>query len=268
MQLLHSASVYLRAESFAVYASLVPNLRWFQFQREALGNEAWLYGMIEVSRATKCLQHGFDETSLDGTPTLNQWVLLESALGLPPRVVTLQCAGLLVGSKATEICAHIEGAWALGQQAIGILRDELGCEAENLVPLTNGGVQLHKLRAIMHDTCATANLAAVLMKEKRDVSGQLQFGYDNWEDKADTDKPWFDFLCSNHVRNLSIDQFNREVEAYFKENIGEDLAVISRNGSGRARVEASGPLFLRSLCRLTHKGHLQYAKGDGHKFED
>ena len=33
-------------------------------------------------------------------------------------------------------------------------------------------------------------------------------------------------------------------------------------------MEASGPLLLRSLCRLTHKGHLQYAKGDGHRFED
>ena len=56
-----------------------------------------------------------------------------------------------------------------------ILRNELGTEADMLVPLTNGGVILHKFRAIMHDTCATANLAAVLMKEKREVSGQIQF---------------------------------------------------------------------------------------------
>ena len=137
-----------------------------------------------------------------------------------------------------------------------------------LVPLTNGGVKLHKLRAIMHDTCATANLAAVLMKEKREVSGQIQFGYDNWEERADTDKAWFDFLCSNHVRNLPIDQFNREFEAYIKGHLGDDLAAIARDGNGRTRVEASGPLLLRSLCRLTHKGHLQYAKGDGHRFED
>ncbi len=83
-----------------------------------------------------------------------------------------------------------------------------------------------------------------------------------------TDKPWFDYLCSNHVRNLPIDQFNREMEDYMKEDIGDDLAVISRDGNRRTRVEASGPLFLRSLCRLTHKGHLKYAKGDGHRFED
>ena len=27
-------------------------------------------------------------------------------------------------------------------------------------------------------------------------------------------------------------------------------------------------LLLRSLCKLTHKGHKQYAKGDGHQFCD
>ncbi len=35
-----------------------------------------------------------------------------------------------------------------------------------------------------------------------------------------------------------------------------------------ARLEGSGVLFLRSLCRLTHVGHAQYYKGDGHAFYD
>ena len=82
-QLLQSARAFLRPESAAAYSLLVPNLRWFQGQREALGNEAWLYGMIELSRAQECLQHGFDETSIDGTPTLNQWVLLHAGPNLP-----------------------------------------------------------------------------------------------------------------------------------------------------------------------------------------
>jgi hypothetical protein len=172
-QLLHSASVYLREGSFEVYSKLVPNLWWFQSQREALGNEAWLYSMIELCRSKACLQHGFDETSIDGNPTLNQWVLLQSEPGSPPRVITIQRAGLLVGSRANEICAYIEEAWELGPRAIAILREELANEADNFLPLTNGGVQLHKLRGIMHDTCATANLTAVLMKDKWDVSGQL-----------------------------------------------------------------------------------------------
>ncbi len=84
-----------------------------------------------------------------------------------------------MGSTAAEIASHIEAAWDVGQRAIELLREELGGEADKLVPLTNGGVQLHKLRGIMHDTCATANLAAELIGELRELSGQLQFGYDN-----------------------------------------------------------------------------------------
>ena len=36
----------------------------------------------------------------------------------------------------------------------------------------------------------------------------------------------------------------------------------------QTRVEASGVLLLRSMSKLTHKGHLQYAKGDGIAFDD
>jgi hypothetical protein len=35
-----------------------------------------------------------------------------------------------------------------------------------------------------------------------------------------------------------------------------------------ARLEGSGVEFLRSLCKLTHVGHAQYYKGDGHAFQD
>lgn len=162
----------------------------------------------------------------------------------------------------------MEEAWATGQRAIELLRMELGGEADNLVPLTAGGVLLHKIRGVMHDTCATANLTATLMLEKRNTSGQLRFGYDQWETLAAENKPWFDFLCGNHVRNLPIDQFNRLFEEYIRGALGEELATIRQEGNGRTRVEASGTLLLRSLCRLTHKGHLQYAKGDGHRFAD
>ncbi len=37
---------------------------------------------------------------------------------------------------------------------------------------------------------------------------------------------------------------------------------------GKARLDGCGVLFLRSLCRLTHVGHAQYYKGDGHAFHD
>ena len=169
-ELIQSARAFLRPESAELYTSLVPNLRWFQSQREGLGNEAWLYGMVELCRANECLQHGFDETSIDGTPTLNQWVLLDAGANCAPKIVTIQCAGLLVGSTAAEIASHIEQAWDVGQRAITLLRAELGGEADTLVPLTNGGVQRHKVRGTMHNTCATANLAASMIGELREIS--------------------------------------------------------------------------------------------------
>ena len=245
----------------------MPNVRWFQAQREALGNEAWLYSMLELAQAENALQWGFDETSINGVPTLNQWVLLHNG-ELAPKVVTIQCAGLMVGSTAQEICQHIETAWITGERGIDLLREELGDEADVLAPLTGGGVKLHKIRGVMHDTCNTANLTAVLMKEKRDTSGQLTYGYDTWESCPEEEKPWCNYLCGNHTRNLPIDDFNRQFDIYMKTDLGEALTRIQREGNGRSRVEGSGENFVRALCRLTHKGHAQYAKGDGHRFAD
>ena len=119
--------------------------------------------MVRVAKCECCLQWGFDETSIDGVPTLNQWVLLAEG-GQAPCVCTIECAGILVGSTSEEIAAHIGESWANGQIAVGLLRDELGDLAEALVPLTNGGVLLHKLQGVMHDTCHTANKTARLSK--------------------------------------------------------------------------------------------------------
>ena len=162
----------------------------------------------------------------------------------------------------------MEQTWALGQRAIELLMEELGGEAENLLAVEGGGVQLHKIRGVMHDTCPTANLTATLMKEKRNTSGQLCFGYDEWENMAEEDKPYYDYLCANHVRNLPIDEFNRLFEKYLRSALEAEMETIRREGNGRTRVEASGILLLRSLCRLTHSGAKEYAKGDGKRFAD
>jgi hypothetical protein len=65
-----------------------------------------------------------------------------------------------------------------------------------------------------------------------------------------------------------MDAFNRELEAYLRRTLGDDIAVLTAEFGTHTRVEASGVLLLRSLCKLTHKGHQQYAKGDGHQFHD
>ena len=98
----------------------------------------------------------------------------------------------------------------LGQQCVDLLREELGpTNADMHVPLVKGGVQLHKLQGVMHDTCNIANKTARLAKALRDTSGQLYYGYENWELLVEDDKPWFDFLCGNHTRNLPMDAFNK-----------------------------------------------------------
>ena len=68
--------------------------------------------------------------------------------------------GYLVGAIAAEVSAHIEKTWERGQSYIEALREELGDDAEKHVPLEKGGVNLSKLRSLMHDTCNTANATA------------------------------------------------------------------------------------------------------------
>ena len=156
-----------------------------------------------------------------------------------------------------------------GQHCVALVREELGPALADIhIPVVNGGVQLHKLQGVMHDTCNTANKTARLAKALRDTSGQSFYGFEAWEERTEEDKPWFDFLCGNHTRNLPMDAFNREFEAYLRRTVGEDIAAMTAEFGHQTRVEASGVLLLRSLCKLTHRGHHQYAKGDGHQFHD
>jgi hypothetical protein len=55
---------------------------------------------------------------------------------------------------------------------------------------------------------------------------------------------------------------------YLKRVLWDDFAALAAECGTQTRVEASGVLLLRSLCKLTHKGHKQCAKGDGHQFRD
>jgi hypothetical protein len=87
-----------------------------------------------------------------------------------------------------------------------------------------------------------------------------------WQQK--TNLAWFDFLCANHAGNLPMYELNRMFQTYITKELGKAMNAIQAESGGRSRVEASGILFLRSLCRLTHTGHAQYAKGDGIAFSD
>jgi hypothetical protein len=69
--------------------------------------------MIRVAKCKEILQWGFDESSLDGTPTLNQWVLVQDE-NESPGIITIECCGLLVGSTSEEIADHVRASWSTG----------------------------------------------------------------------------------------------------------------------------------------------------------
>jgi len=66
-------------------------------------------------------------------------------------VVIMEAGGILVGATAKEVAPHAESTWERGQTALEALRDELADDADELVPMVNGGLILSKLRSLMHD---------------------------------------------------------------------------------------------------------------------
>ncbi len=106
------------------------------------------------------------------------------------------------------------------------------------------------------------------MAQLRDQEGREYHGMDVWDGKENKAKPMFDFLCGNHTRNLLTMRFEKPHDKFLEEELGEDFRVARAACGGRARLECSGTNFLRSLCKLTHKGYGQYVKGDGDAFSD
>ncbi len=68
-------------------------------------------------------------------------------------------------------------AFTAAQAMLELVRTELGPDlGDLLVPLVNGGVRLHKIFGLMHDTCNTANRVAHLMAELRETKARVFYG--------------------------------------------------------------------------------------------
>jgi hypothetical protein len=81
------------------------------------------------------------------------------------------------------------------------------------------------------DTCNTANLVPHLVLQLRETSGKLFYGDDVWAALLPAaEKSWYDYLCGNHTRNLPLDQWNREFEAYIKEHLGDAIMEVQKEG--------------------------------------
>jgi hypothetical protein len=171
---------------------------------------------MRIARCDKILQWGFDETSIDGHGLLNQWAMVVDGVMVDEdnykgtTIVTLECAAVLPGSKAQEVVDHIEEVWARGKLAIDLLRDLLGPDLRDTIcPLRNGGVCLHKIYGVMHDTCNCENKVAALMMEQRNLKCAEHFGEEAWLNADTQAQACFNFLCGNHTRNLPVVRFNK-----------------------------------------------------------
>jgi hypothetical protein len=67
------AGFFLGTAQYAVFEAAMPSLRWFQFQREGMGNESYVYSFIRIAKCEEVVQWGFDETSLNGAESRKGW---------------------------------------------------------------------------------------------------------------------------------------------------------------------------------------------------
>jgi hypothetical protein len=251
-----------------------PEVEWHQRQREGVGLESWAYTMLEIAAADKILQHGFDETKIDGVSTMNQWVWIKNGSGPDAKykVVTVEAGGVLVDGEAEGVKAHVKKVWDRGHAAVLRIRKRLDDMeaglADELAPLAKGGVKYLKAGATMHDACHTANRSARLLAKLKKESGEEHYGEAVWAEMSEEETKMLDHLCANHSRNLPIAAFNRLFDDHLTSNHREDFEACMKAGGGRARLERDGEQFLRSICKLACQGRGCYAKGDGVQIAD
>ena len=249
-------------------AIVIPRKDWFSKMRESVGCVAWLYAAISIAGAAWILQFGFDETQIMREGTMNLWALIWGSDG-KLRIVTMECAGLMVGGTSREIAAHIKLQFERMQAAVLLVRARLGPElADLLCPLANGGVQILKILSMMHGTCSCANKVVPEVEILKEESGVAIFGANMWATLEDSKTTLTDYLCGNHTRGLPVAAFNRLFEDYLKLNLGTEFDDAKTASGGHARLEKSGVLLLRSMCKLVACGHGAHAKGDGLEFKN
>jgi hypothetical protein len=133
-----------------------PNIDWFSRQREVLGVGSWMHAMIRIAGADKILQHGCDETGIDGTGAHNQWAMIEDTEGID--VVIIEAGAILVDGTAEGCAQHIKTSFERGQRAVMLCLQkciELHGEdaAEEILPIKR---ELLKICSTMNDVLPPA----------------------------------------------------------------------------------------------------------------
>jgi hypothetical protein len=210
-QLLLNALFFLGNDDYDIFRTQLPSLRWYQYQREDMGLESLVNSLIRIAKCERVEQWGFDETSLNGVATLNQWCRIMEGGKLV--IITMECAGLLPGSSFAKVAKHVRLTWERGQHLVALVQAELGGQADALVPLKNGVVVLAKLQGVMHDTCNMANAIARRVKAIRDDSGKDLYGVEVWHAMEDDSVGWQSFSAVitriTYILTRSIDSLRR-----------------------------------------------------------
>ena len=172
-----------------------------------------------------------------------------------PVTIHLESCGVLVGGKAVEVAQHIQALFEKAQGVVMRVREILmadGCTpslVDQLVPVVDGGVRLHKLLALMHDTCNVANRAAAEVEKLKQADGIEYYGLATWSAMPKERTKLLDNKCNHHLRQLPVVRFNKQATAYVKELIGSQL----RDAAGfNDRFEPSPSSLVLSIVKLVH----------------
>ena len=128
------------------------------------------------------------------------------------------CAKVLINGTADGIAAHVKTLFDRGFDIVKELRailDKNGHDADESLPMKSDKLFLNRLGALMHDTCATANLAAKRIIEAKNELGVATFGAAGWATLSPEDRETFDGLCANHTRQRPVTAYDRSPRPLF-----------------------------------------------------
>ena len=119
------------------------------------------YAWYRIATAESATQGGCDETKINRLSRLNLW-LARHDKDCEREVYNMGTCKVLIDGTAEGVRECVEIMFKRGQIIVIRLRSLLAAAGHNpddYIPLVDGGSLLHKLRALMHDTCNAANAA-------------------------------------------------------------------------------------------------------------
>ena len=174
--------------------------------------------------------------------------------------IHLESCGVLHGGKAVEVAQHIQALFKKAQGVVMRVREILmadGCTpslVDQLVQVVDGGVRLHKVLALMHDTCNVANRTAAEVQPLKQADGILYYGQATWNAMPKDRTELLDNRCNHHLRQLPVVRFNKLATAHIKELIGSQLREAARFND---RFEPSPSSLVLSVVKLVHSVRLR-----------